>query len=77
LNKLAPLRSAIGILEYWNIGVVGSKEEKPSSKMAFFRFYCPLFHYSIIPTFHVAGIKQDATKNPLISASCTISEMLN
>jgi hypothetical protein len=35
------------------------------------------FHYSTIPLFHVWGKKHRASKNLLISASCTNSETFN
>ena len=43
-----------GILEWWNDGFEG----RETIKYDLFRFYCPLFHYSNIPSFHVDGINQ-------------------
>jgi hypothetical protein len=53
-DKQAPLRSAIGRLEYWNGGKMGLKEFF-TIRNDFFRFLIPLFHYSIIPSFHVGS----------------------
>jgi hypothetical protein len=38
-------------MEYWDGGIMGEKNENKSSVSS--TFYFPLFHYSIIPTFHV------------------------
>jgi len=50
---MAELRgfAPIGILEEWNSGIMGLGEEK-KTKYDFFRFYCPAFHHSKIPSFH-------------------------
>jgi hypothetical protein len=39
----------IGILEYWNVGMMGLNEFYRFYKKDFFRFYT---QYSIIPSFH-------------------------
>ena len=44
--NLAPLRFAIGIVEQWNIEMMGIKEFY-QIRFDFFRFYDPLFHYSL------------------------------
>jgi hypothetical protein len=43
-----------GRLEYWNGGIMGEKNENKRSVSS--AFYFPLFHYSIILTFHVDSI---------------------
>jgi hypothetical protein len=45
--KLAPLRFAIGIMEYWSNGIMGLKEFLTFSNLVFL-FYP---HHSIIPSF--------------------------
>ncbi len=54
------LSSAIGILEYWNVGMMGLNE--------FYRFYIKdLFHfytqYSIIPLFHYSMFYCDVERH--------------
>ncbi|OEU81593.1 MAG: hypothetical protein BA865_06785 [Desulfobacterales bacterium S5133MH4] len=42
-QKSAPLRFAIGIMEHWNIGILGLKGS------CSFMFFIPVFHHSNIP----------------------------
>jgi hypothetical protein len=56
------------MMEYWNGGMMGLKEEKQSNMMS----SASVTHYSIIPTFHYSV---SATKTPLTSMNCRTPEM--
>jgi hypothetical protein len=48
-HDFAPLRSTIGIMEEWSVGMMGLEEKIKNDLYAF------ITHYSIIPLFRVVG----------------------
>ena len=82
--NLAPLRSAIGMMEQWIMGS-GKMEKWVISKIPLKRdvnknnlrltsLLKPTFQYSTIPLFRVWGKSSDLEKKPLFSKNCTNSE---
>jgi hypothetical protein len=69
----------IGMLEYWNDGIMGLKQHSAKGRgQRVKNFYTMRYALCALLIFiPCAGQKHRASKNLLISASCTNSEMLN